>query len=236
MRNLRLLVLAFGVAVGSFYPFIAVILVSRGFNAIGVGIVGALGALGFTIAVPIWGHLADVRLGRPRTLVVCAIGAAVVVLALNLDLPLAAVGALFVVVWIFQSGFQPLIDAISLNALPDRRDYARLRLLTSLAVAVVCIGVGFVYDVTGYGVVYWLYPLLLVGLVVAAWRVPDVGRADLHAMTRRRETPEQATRAQSRTGRACSGRPGGSARPGWPSGWRPGWSWSWARSCSSSSG
>jgi hypothetical protein len=28
MRNLRLLVLAFGVAVGSFYPFIAVILVS----------------------------------------------------------------------------------------------------------------------------------------------------------------------------------------------------------------
>ena len=63
MRNLRLLVIAFGVAVGSFYPFIAVILVERGFNAIGVGIVGALGALSFTIAVPAWGHLADVRLG-----------------------------------------------------------------------------------------------------------------------------------------------------------------------------
>lgn len=196
MRNLRLLVLAFGVAVGSFYPFIAVILVSRGFNAIGVGIVGALGALSFTIAVPTWGHLADVRLGRPRTLVVCAIGAAVVVLALNLALPLAAVGALFVIVWVFQSGFQPLIDAISLNALSDRRDYARLRLLTSLAVAVVCIGVGFVYDVTGYGIVYWLYPLLLVGLVVAAWRVPDVGRADLRAINRRLETAEHVARTQ----------------------------------------
>lgn len=210
MRNLRLLVLAFGVAVGSFYPFIAVILVSRGFNAIGVGVVGALGALGFTIAVPIWGHLADVRLGRPRTLVVCAIGTAVVVLALNLDLPLAAVGALFVVVWIFQSGFQPLIDAISLNALSDRRDYARLRLLTSLAVAVVCIGVGFVYDVTGYGVVYWLYPLLLVGLTVAAWRVPDVGRADLHAMTRHRETPGHVAgaRADTETGPDASTDPG----------------------------
>jgi len=182
MRNLRLLVIAFGVAVGSFYPFIAVILVGRGFSAIGVGIVGALGALTFTIAVPAWGHLADVRLGRPRTLVTCALGAALIVLAMNLALPIPAIGALFVFVWIFQSGFQPLIDAISLSSLSDRRDYARLRLLTSLAVAIVSISVGFVYDVTGYGIVYVLYPALLVGLMVAAWRMPDIGRADLHRL------------------------------------------------------
>jgi PPP family 3-phenylpropionic acid transporter len=185
MRNLRLLVLAFGMAVGAFYPFIAVMLVDRGFGAIGVGVVGGLGALGFTIAVPIWGHLADVRLGRPRTLIVCGIGAAMVVLLLNLDLPLVAIGVLFVIVWVFQSGFQPLIDAISLNALSDRRDYARLRVLTSAAVAIVSIASGLVYDTTGYGVAYWLYPLLLLGLIWAAWRVPDVGRADLHAMTGR---------------------------------------------------
>ncbi len=195
MRNLRLLVIAFGVAVGSFYPFIAVILVERGFGAMGVGIVGALGALSFTIAVPAWGHIADVRLGRPRTLVVCALGAAIIVLALNLSLPILVVGVLFVIVWIFQSGFQPLIDAISLNALSDRRDYARLRLLTSLAVAIVSIGLGFVYDVTGYQIVFVLYPALLVGLMAAAWRVPDIGRADLHKMTARADTSPPATPA-----------------------------------------
>ena len=113
-------------------------------------------------------------------------------LALNFSLPLIAVGAVFVAVWIFQSGFQPLIDAISLNALSDRRDYARLRMLTSLAVAIVSIVVGFIYNQTGYGIVYWLYPLLLMGLVFAAWRVPDVGRADLHAISKRM-TPSKGT-------------------------------------------
>jgi predicted MFS family arabinose efflux permease len=105
----------------------------------------------------------------------------------------------FVLVWIFQSGFQPLIDAISLNALSDRRDYARLRMLTSLAVAIVSIVVGFVYDKTGYGIVYWLYPLLLMGLVFAAWRVPDVGRADLHAISRKTATTEGTTEATEST-------------------------------------
>lgn len=188
MRNLRRLVIALGLAAGSFYPFIGVILVSRGFGAIGVGIVGALGALTFTITVPAWGHLADVHFGRPRTLVVCALGAAAIVLALNLALPLVAIGALFVVLWIFQSGFSPLIDAISLTSLPDPRDYGRLRPLTSLAFATVAITAGFVYDLTGYGVAYWLYPLLLLGLAASASRVSDVGRADLHALAALMET------------------------------------------------
>ena len=39
-----------------------------------IGLITSAGAIGFTIAVPAWGHLADVRLGRPRTLQVCALG------------------------------------------------------------------------------------------------------------------------------------------------------------------
>ena len=176
-------------------------------------------------------------------------GAATVVLALNFSLPLVAVGAVFVAVWIFQSGFQPLIDAISLNALSDRRDYARLRMLTSLAVAIVSIVVGFIYDQTGYGIVYWLYPLLLMGLVFAAWRVPDVGRADLHAISRaRREAPtsQQPTRPNPRSRNrapisaarvaAWPARRGVSARSGSRSRWRRASSSSSVRCSSSSSG
>ena len=74
MIALRVLNLALGLAIGVFVPFISVILASRGFGPAQIGLVASLGALGFTIAVPAWGHLADVRLGRPRTLQVCAIG------------------------------------------------------------------------------------------------------------------------------------------------------------------
>ena len=82
MIALRVLNLALGLAIGVFVPFISVILASRGFGPAQIGLVASLGALGFTIAVPAWGHLADVRLGRPRTLQVCAIGAGVAVVLL----------------------------------------------------------------------------------------------------------------------------------------------------------
>jgi len=63
---LRALNLSIGLAIGVFVPFISVILASRGFGPAQIGFVASLGALGFTVAVPVWGHLADVRLGRPE--------------------------------------------------------------------------------------------------------------------------------------------------------------------------
>ena len=58
---LRLVVLALGAALGVFYPFIPVILQGFGFGPAEIGLVTSAAALGFTLAVPAWGHLADVR-------------------------------------------------------------------------------------------------------------------------------------------------------------------------------
>ena len=112
MIALRVLNLAIGLAIGVFVPFISVILASRGFGPAQIGLVASLGALGFTIAVPVWGHLADVRLGRPRTLQVCAIGAGVAVVLLLRDWSMAVVVLLFVAVL----GLQLLVAAA------ERRD------------------------------------------------------------------------------------------------------------------
>src|SRR6478609_8062739 len=92
---LRVLNLAIGLAIGVFVPFISVNLASRGFGPAQIGLVASLGALGFTIAVPVWGHLADVRLGRPRTLQVCAIGAGMAVVLLLRDWSMAVIALLF---------------------------------------------------------------------------------------------------------------------------------------------
>ncbi|HYH93744.1 MAG TPA: MFS transporter, partial [Candidatus Saccharimonadales bacterium] len=155
MTALRLLVLALGAALGVFYPFISVILAERGFSPGEIGLTASIGALGFTLAVPAWGHLADVRLGRPRTLIVCATGAALVGLALLLPWPAIVVAALFWVFWVFESSWQPLADAITVNAVRGR-DYSRIRLLTSLSFALGAILAGQVYDQTGYWPAYAL--------------------------------------------------------------------------------
>ena len=63
---------------------------------------------------------------------------------------------------------------------PDRgRDYARIRLLSSLGFAVVSPLPGPPLQRTGYGPAFALCAVLAVALAVAARRAPDVDRADL---------------------------------------------------------
>jgi MFS transporter, PPP family, 3-phenylpropionic acid transporter len=177
---LRLVVLALGVALGVFYPFIPVILASRGFGPAQIGLVASIGAVGFTLAVPAWGHIADVRLGRSRTLQLCALGGAVAVGALLGPWPQIVIALLFMAYWIFESAWQPLGDALTVN-LVDRARYGRVRLLTSLSFAISTIAAGFLYDTAGFDAAYILAAAAALTIGLAATRVPDVGRADLAA-------------------------------------------------------
>jgi MFS family permease len=181
---LYVLVTSLGVALGVFYPFISVILADRGFSPSEIGLIFSLGAVGFTVAVPAWGHLADVRLGRARTLVICSLGAAAAVTGLLLPWPPLIVVALLIAFWVFESSWQALADALTVNALRGR-DYARVRLFTSLGFAVAAIGSGFVYDAVGYAPSFLFCALASLVMAVSAWFLPDVARADLAAHRRR---------------------------------------------------
>jgi MFS transporter, PPP family, 3-phenylpropionic acid transporter len=175
---LRLVVLALGAALGVFYPFIPIILASRGFGPAQIGLIASIGAIGFTLAVPAWGHIADVVLGRARTLQVCAVGGAIAVGLLLGTWPPIVVALLLMAYWIFESSWQPLADALTVN-LVDRRGYARVRLLTSLSFAVSSIAAGFLYDRTGFDAAFALAVLLAVAMAVAAGAVPDIDRAEI---------------------------------------------------------
>ncbi|HEX7474252.1 MAG TPA: MFS transporter [Candidatus Limnocylindrales bacterium] len=183
MTSLRIMVLSVGVAVGVFLPFVAVILAELGFSPSAIGLVFALGAIAFTVAVPAWGHLADVRLGRPRTLQVGAVGAAIVLLVLLGSWPRPVVAILFVAFWVFESSWQPLSDAMTVNALPGRgRGYARVRLLTSFSFAVGTVAAGLVFDRTGYRPAFVIAAVCALAMAIASAGIPDIARADLSAL------------------------------------------------------
>lgn len=202
---LHVLVTSLGVALGVLYPFISVILAGRGFSPAEIGLISSLGAIGFTIAIPAWGHLADVRLGRPRTLQLCAIGACSAVLALLLPWPPLLVVGLLIAFWVFESSWQPLADAITVNALRGR-DYARVRLFTSLGFAVATILSGFLYDRTGYWPAFVLFALAGAVMLIASLFLPDVARADLAAHRRSAavEAPKTRTWGFGSTGVAIA--------------------------------
>jgi PPP family 3-phenylpropionic acid transporter len=180
MRALRAVFLVNGAALGVFYPFIAVILADRGASPEQIGLVTAASSAAFSLAVPLWGHVADVILGRRRALAVAGFGAAVFVLLVGAPAPLVVVTIGLVGFSLFESAWGPLGDALAVNAITDHgREYARIRLLSSIGFAVVVTAAGFLYNVTGYGPSFVVCALLAGLLGIAALFAPDVERADL---------------------------------------------------------
>jgi len=183
MRALRAVFLLNGAALGVFYPFVAVMLAGRGASPAEIGLVMAASSAAFSIALPAWGHVADVMLGRRRTLVVTALGAAVFVLLAGAPAALAVVTLGFVGFSFFESAWGPLGDALAVNAVRGGGGaYGRIRLLASIGFGAVAAAAGFLYDRTGYGPASILCAVLAVLLAVAALGTPDVERADLAAV------------------------------------------------------
>lgn len=177
MPAIRIVFLLSGAILGVFYPFVSAILAGRGFSPAEVGFTAALASLAFTLAVPVWGHLGDVVLGRVVALRLAVVGSTVAVLGLLLDAPPIAAALLIVAYTTFQSAMTPLADAIAVNALVGApRAYARIRLLASLGFAGTSILAGRLYDVTGFGPAPVLWAALGLGILVATHWAPDVGR------------------------------------------------------------
>jgi len=80
--SVQVLFVLFGVAVASFFPFLALFLDDRGLGPGSIGIVIAAMALARIAANPVWGHIADTTLGRRSVLRIGALGSAVTALAL----------------------------------------------------------------------------------------------------------------------------------------------------------
>ncbi len=160
------------------------ILADRNVSPEGIGLITAASSAAFSLAVPAWGHVADVILGRRRALAASALGAAAFVLVAGAPLPLVVMAVGFVGFSLFESAWGPLGDALAVNAMSDhRREYGRIRLLSSIGFAVVASLAGFLYNVTGYGPSFALCAGLAVLLALAALRAPDVDRADLDRVT-----------------------------------------------------
>lgn len=177
MLALRVLFLFAGAILGAFYPFLSAILADRGFRPAEIGLTAALASLAFMLAVPVWGHLGDIVIGRTAALRAGVIGSTAALFGLLLSAPPVIVVGLIVVYAAFESSVSPLADALAVNALGrSPRSYARIRLLTSLGFAGTSILAGVLYNVTGF----WPAPVLVlvsaIGMVVALHWVPDVAR------------------------------------------------------------
>ena len=158
----------FGVGIAAFFPFLALFLSDRGLSASTIGVVIAAMAIARLVSNPVWGHVADTRLGRRTTLQIgLAGGAAAALWLFGVDASIAITIAA-VVFAAFQSATGPNIDAIAIEHLGEQRmsDYGRIRSWESLSYALGCFAIGVLLQGVGTRwtmVVYALASLALLG-------------------------------------------------------------------------
>jgi MFS transporter, PPP family, 3-phenylpropionic acid transporter len=159
-----------GFAIAAFFPFLALYLRDfHGLDESRIGLVLACTAAARMIANPVWGHMADTRIGRLTALQLGLAGSAAAAFLLNGAAAVPAVAALMVVQAAFMVASWPNIDAIALEHLGDERmsDYGRLRGWTSTTYAIGCLLFGAVLQSAG---IRWAMPIYgLSALVILAW-------------------------------------------------------------------
>jgi MFS transporter, PPP family, 3-phenylpropionic acid transporter len=161
--------LAFGLIVASFFPFLSIYFADRGFEPSQIGfLLGAMAAVRI-VAMPIWGHVADTRIGRKRALQLGLVGMVMfAIVASVLDsLVGVAFGAVGIALAMAASG--PNIDALALVQLGEERmaDYGRIRGWESLSYAAGCLAFGWLLDLNGVSLALPLYAAA--GAVMLVW-------------------------------------------------------------------
>jgi len=167
----QVLFVLFGFAIAAFFPFVALFLSDRGLPAGRIGVVIAAMALARVIAGPLWGHVADMSIGRRSALRIGALGAAVSALGVFFAEAYGAIVVLGFVFAVFSTTTGPNIDAIALDHLGQERmgDYGRIRGWESLSYAGACLAIGFTLELTSPR---WTMPIYaLASLAVYAWTV-----------------------------------------------------------------
>ena len=161
-------------------PYVGVYFQDLGLSLDGIGIFAGISALCGLFAAPVWGALADQRLGARMSLVIAAIGAALLAALVGLAAEIA-VAVLFAVLYrLAAAGIAPVLDAYTLDQIGTQRNkYARYRVWGSASFVVSTVVVGVLIQATDLRALF--IPVVGSLLVVALLALALPARTSSHA-------------------------------------------------------
>ena len=154
------------VAAGAVAPYIAVYFQDLGLSLDAIGLLAAGIALCSVFGAPVWGALADQRLGTRAVMFVCAAGAAVMAAVVGLTDSVVVAAAFAVLFSAATAGLDPTINVTTLDAVGERRSrFGYYRAWGAAAFVVAAIGVGVAIDASSLRV---MFVPLVVSLAITA--------------------------------------------------------------------
>ena len=160
------LFVVFGFSIAAFFPFLALYYRDRhGLSPSQIGLIFLVAGVARTIANPIWGHVADTRLGRLTTLQIGLLGAAIAALWLNTVDGLFLVAVATAAHSAFMVTHGANLDAIVLSHLGEGREteYGRIRAWESVTYAIGSLGFGAILQAFG---VSWAMPCYAISILL----------------------------------------------------------------------
>jgi PPP family 3-phenylpropionic acid transporter len=169
------LFVVFGFVIAAFFPFLAIYLEGRGLSGSEIGLVIAAMAVARILFNPVWGHLADTKIGRLTALQIGTLGAAVCAALINRVSGVTAIAAMAFAIAAFMVATGPNIDSIALMHLGDERmsDYGRIRGWESLSYAGGCVVFGAILTAWNVSLAMPIYAVS--SLLVLVWST-TIGR------------------------------------------------------------
>jgi PPP family 3-phenylpropionic acid transporter len=171
--RLSLFYAAVSLPIGIGMPFWPLFLTTRGFDAHGIAITLALGALLRVVASPLFASAAD-RSNARRRMIVLLLGASGLVYALcGFSAGALILFILAPLVHTLYSSTLPLTEAVTLRETQEAGlEYGRVRLWGSIAFILANIAAGAVVARTGGSIVVWLLTAATLGAMAAAMFLP----------------------------------------------------------------
>jgi MFS family permease len=169
LRRVQVLFTLVGVAEAALLPFLPIVLKDRGMSAAEIGVALAVAAAAGFVAAPLWGHVADGRLGAENTFVIAALAAAAFAVPLVLAHSFLALTIVVVLITAARSSMASLSDAIALEHLgDDRAQYGNVRLWLSVGWAISACVWGFVLQTGSLDWIPWIYAGCALVVAIAA--------------------------------------------------------------------
>jgi len=175
-RDIRSLFVLGGVATAALLPFFTPLLRDRGLTPDRIGLLLSAMSLASVVAMPLWSHEADTRLGSTKALVLSTLAtAACALLLIPAGTAAWAIAAAAILMAAASAPGTALGDSLALAVLgPERsNDFGSIRRFASLGWAVAVIVFGALYQAVGLAPMVPLYAGALVIYAVFARRIPS---------------------------------------------------------------
>lgn len=175
LRPLRTLFLVSGAGGAALLPFFSLLLRRRGLDPEHIGVVLGAASLAGALAMPVWSHFADTRLGPIRVLQLSAVTTVAAAMALALwGWSLWPILFIAAVMSACSAPEAPVSDALAVGYLgPERMtEYGQIRLWASAGWGVAVIAFGALFQRVGLGPVLPIYAVGIALLGLCTLRLP----------------------------------------------------------------